>query len=129
MIKLIKQLFRFGIVGVICFLIDYLLMVGMTELLRIDYLISGGISFTVSTVVNYLLSMWFVFQSKKDINKVREFLVFTGLSIIGLGINEGLMWICVEKLSIFYMIAKIIVTAVVMLYNFITRKLILEDRK
>ena len=48
------------------------------------------------------------------------------LSVIGLGINQILMWVCVDKLHVHYMISKIGVTGVVMLYNFITRKLILE---
>ena len=38
------------------------------------------------------------------------------------------MWVFVSMIHIFYMVAKIIVTAIVMLYNFITRKLFLEKK-
>lgn len=124
--KLIEQLMKFGIVGVICFGIDYGLMIFLTELCGISYLVSSGISFSVSVMVNYTLSLKFVFETDKDKNKIVEFLIFIILSVVGLGINQVLMWVCVDKLHVYYMISKIGVTGVVMVYNFITRKLILE---
>lgn len=124
--KLIEQIMKFGVVGVICFGIDYGLMIFLTELCGISYLVSSGISFSVSVVVNYTLSLKFVFETDKDKNKIVEFLIFIILSVVGLGINQVLMWVCVDKLHVYYMISKIGVTGVVMVYNFITRKLILE---
>lgn len=125
--KLFEQIIKFGLVGFLCFFIDYGIMVFLTEIVNINYLISSGISFTVSVIVNYVLSLTFVFDTKKG-NKVKEFVIFVVLSVIGLGINQVLMWFCVDILGIFYMISKIGATAVVMVYNFITRKLILEDK-
>lgn len=117
---------KFGIVGVLCFGIDYGLMIFLTEFCGIRYLVSSGISFSVSVLVNYVLSLKFVFETDKDNNKIAEFLIFIILSVIGLGINQALMWVCVDKLKVYYMISKIGVTGVVMVYNFVTRKLILE---
>lgn len=128
MIKLIKQIFKFGIVGVICFFADFLIMLALTDIFHIHYLISNATSFTLSTVLNYLLSMRFVFKSKENVNKTVEFIVFVVLSIIGLGLNELLMYICVDSLGIIKWISKIAVTAIVMVYNFITRKLFLEGK-
>lgn len=125
--KLFEQIIKFGLVGFLCFFIDYGIMVFLTEIVNINYLISSGISFTVSVIVNYILSLTFVFDTKKG-NKIKEFVIFIILSVIGLGINQVLMWFCVDILGIFYMISKIGATAVVMVYNFITRKLILEDK-
>lgn len=126
--KLIAQIMKFGVVGVICFFIDYGLMIFLTEAMNISYLISSGISFTVSVIVNYILSLKYVFVAEEGNNKIVEFLIFVLLSTIGLGINQLLMWMCVERLNIFYMISKIAVTGIVMVYNFITRKLILEKK-
>lgn len=124
--RLAAQIMKFGVVGVLCFGIDYGLMIFLTEACGIRYLASSGISFTVSVIVNYVLSLKFVFETDKDNNKIVEFLVFIFLSVVGLGINQVLMWVCVEKLQVHYMISKIGVTGVVMVYNFVTRKLILE---
>lgn len=127
--KLIEQIIRFGFVGFLCFFIDYGIMVFLTEIVNIPYLISSGISFTVSVIVNYLLSVTFVFETDKNKNKVKEFIVFVFLSVIGLGINQLCMWFGVEILHISYMIVKIGATAVVMVYNFISRKLVIEKKE
>lgn len=102
-------------------------MIFLTEVFNVNYLISSGISFTISVIVNYVLSLTFVFDAKKG-NKIKEFIIFIVLSAVGLGINQVLMWFCVDVLGIFYMISKIGATAIVMVYNFITRKLILERK-
>ncbi len=127
--KLIEQIVKFGAVGFLCFGIDYGLMIFLTEICGISYLVSSGISFSVSVMVNYILSLKFVFETDENHNKVEEFFIFMILSVIGLGINQVLMWICVDKMHVYYMISKIGVTGVVMVYNFITRKLILEKSK
>lgn len=124
--KLIEQIMKFGVVGFLCFGIDYGLMILLTEACGISYLLSSGISFSVSVIVNYILSLKFVFDTGKGNNKIVEFLIFIILSVIGLGINQALMWVCVDKLHVHYMLSKIGVTGVVMVYNFVTRKVILE---
>lgn len=124
-----EQIIKFGFVGFLCFFIDYGVMVFLTEVFQIDYLVSGGISFTVSVIVNYILSITFVFETDKDKNKLKEFVVFVFLSVIGLGINEACMWLAVEAAGIYYMISKIGATAVVMVYNFVTRKIFIEKNK
>ena len=125
--KLIAQIIKFGLVGFLCFFIDYGIMVFLTEIASVHYLLSSGISFTVSVIVNYILSLTYVFETENG-NRVKEFVVFVALSVIGLGINQLLMWFCVDILGIFYMISKIGATAVVMVYNFVTRKVVLEKK-
>ena len=126
--KLIAQIFKFGVVGGTAFLIDFGVMIALTELCGINYLISSGISFVVSVIYNYILSVRWVFEVDENGDKRKEFVIFIVLSLIGLGLNQLLMWVFVSMIHIFYMVAKIIVTAIVMLYNFITRKLFLEKK-
>ena len=111
--KLFAQLMKFGVVGFIAFLIDYGLLAFCTEILHINYLVSATIGFTVSVVFNYLASR-------------REFIIFVVLSIVGLVINNVILWAGVELLHVHYLIVKIFATAVVMVWNFVTRKIFLD---
>ena len=123
--KLFKQLFRFGIVGFTAFLIDAGLLYILTDFLHIHYLISSVISFIVSLIYNYILSIFWVFDVKKK-QTYKEVLLFTILSVIGLGINQLVMYVGVDFLNIYYMLCKIMATIIVMIYNFITRKIFIE---
>ena len=124
--RLIQQIMKFGIVGVLAFIIDYGLMVALTELVGLVPVASATVSFIVSVVFNYVASMRFVFSHKEDMSKQREFVIFVVLSVIGLLINDGLMWAGTELVAIDYRIVKIGATAVVMVWNFVTRKLFLD---
>ena len=123
--KIINQLFKFGIVGGIAFVIDYGLLYLLTEKIGIYYLVSSLISFSVSVIFNYIASVLWVFDVDKEKSKVRNFIYFIGLSIVGLGINELIMWGGVDKLHIYYMLVKLFATAVVMVFNFIKSKMFL----
>ena len=119
---------KFGFVGFLCFFIDWGIMVFLTEVFGINPLISSTISFTVSVTVNYILSVTFVFETDKNANKGSQFVIFVLLSIVGLGVNELCMWLGTDLLGIHYMITKVGAPAVVMVYNFITRKIFIEKK-
>ena len=126
--RLIGQFIKFGFVGAICFVVDYGLMVFLTEMINMPYLVSCAISFSIAVVVNYYLSMKYVFASRDDLNRRQEFIIFVILSLAGLALTEFLMWVLVSKFGIYYMFSKIIVTGIVMIFNFATRKLLLDAK-
>ena len=150
--KLIEQMLKFGIVGFVCFFIDYIIgLITLNIVLSIGVFgadsfsmgsqIGSALGFTVSVIVNYILSFKFVFERKEDMNRKAEFIIFVILSIIGLGLNQLIIWICtvpiynnvawIQRLlgyNLAYTAAKVIATAIVMVYNFITRKIFLEKK-
>ena len=125
--KLIAQFMKFGVVGVIAFIIDFGVMVFLTEVFAVPYLISTTIAFTVSVIFNYVASMRYVFVRKDDMSRRREFIIFVLLSVIGLVLNDVFMWLLVDFLFIDYRISKIITTVLVAIWNFVSRKIFLED--
>ncbi|WP_370760102.1 GtrA family protein [Faecalibacillus intestinalis] len=124
--KLINQLLKFGLVGGIAFLIDYGLLFICTEWFGIYYFISSIISFSVSVIFNYIASVLWVFEVDQEKSKTKNFIIFITLSIVGLGINQIIMYYGVEVLNLYYMLIKLIATFIVMVFNFITRKMFLE---
>jgi len=124
--RLIAQIMKFGVVGVIAFVIDYGLMVLLTEVFGVPYLISATVSFSVSVIFNYFASMRYVFSHREGMSRRREFIIFVVLSVIGLGLNDLFMWVGVSLIGIDYRVTKIAVTLIVMAWNFVTRKAFLD---
>lgn len=124
--KLLKQIVRFGFVGGTAFVIDVGILMILSKYIGVNYMIANVISFTISVIYNYILSMILVFDVKEDISKKKGLIAFIILSIIGLGINEIIMKICVSIWMIPILVSKIIATTIVMVYNFISRKILLE---
>lgn len=124
--KLVRQIAAFGVVGAVAFIIDYTVMLALTEILGAPYIVSTTVGFTVSVVFNYTASMRYVFRRREETSRRREFIIFVALSVVGLGLNDIAMILSVDILGVDYRIAKIAVTAVVMVFNFVTRKMLLD---
>lgn len=127
--KLIEQIMKFSVVGVIAFVIDFGVMVFLTEVFGIDPVISATVSFIISVIFNYAASMRYVFSHREGMSRTREFIIFVVLSAIGLGINDLLIWAGTDLASFDYRLVKIFATAVVMVWNFVTRKIFLEGEE
>ena len=119
---LLGQFVRFGVVGVAAAVIDFGVLIALTELLGIDPVLSAGISFTASVIFNYFASMRFVFTRREDLGRAAEVLAFVALSLVGLAINEALMWLGVTALGAHYVFVKVFATCAVMIWNFSSRK-------
>ena len=105
-------------------------------------LIGAIFGFTISVIINYILSMKYVFTRKEDMDRKREFVIFVILSLIGLGLNELIIAFSIDVVYVHISalaeilspgmataFAKIVATGVVMVYNFITRKMFLEQKE
>ena len=124
--KLFKQIFKFLIVGGLAFIVDYVILIFSKEILKLPILVSSGLAFSLSVVFNYILSVKWVFDVNEKNSQKKNFVIFIVLSIIGLIITEIIMEVGCNYFKVYYLIVKIIATAIVMIFNFITRKIFLE---
>ena len=124
--KLIRQLIRFGITGGLAFVIDYVVAIFLTEVVKVNYLAASTLSFSLAVTFNYILSIYWVFVPNERKNRRVMILLFWVFSIIGLAINDLLIWVWVERIGLHYIIAKILATGIVMIFNFVTRKRFIE---
>ena len=147
--KLIEQILKFGVVGVVCFGIDFVITLVVAAICRNFGMATSPAAlfgafwgFTISVIINYILSMKFVFVRKENMDRRKEFVIFVILSLFGLLLNELIIWFCVDVVyeaiaDMFAWLtaglvtagAKIIATGIVMVYNFITRKIFLEQKE
>ena len=144
---LIAQILKFGVVGGLSFVIDFIITLIVSyvcRLLGMDVAtaatVGGLFGFCISLIFNYLMSMRFVFERRDDLDRKKEFAIFAFLSLIGLGINELILYFGVivcdktvpqlvtEYPSYVTAGVKMVATGVVMVYNFISRKMTLERR-
>ncbi|PMC55662.1 GtrA family protein [Gardnerella swidsinskii] len=136
--KLIEQVVKFGIVGIIALIIDVALL-NLLMLAHLNNVVAGTISFVISLIFNYIASMKYVFKHREDMAKWMELLIFVISAVIGLLINDLIIWAStlgmVESLrgSAVYVlrtnIGKLVATVVVAVWNFVIRKWLLDDTK
>lgn len=120
---------KFGVVGVIATVIDFGVMNILYYGLGLDILIANTSGFVISLIFNYLASMKYVFAHKEGMSCRREFVIFVVLSVIGLVLNDGIVLALKSGLGLEANLAKICATALVMVYNFVTRKIFLEGEE
>ena len=140
---LMQQILRFGVVGGLSFLIDlavYSAIVFVFGDEKTTVAVAAFFSFMTSVTFNYIASMKYVFERDESKDRKAEFTIFVILSAIGLVLNEviimgvlviyditpflrsGLLW---DFKSI---VGKIFATGIVMVYNFISRKIFIEKK-
>lgn len=120
------QFFRYLFVGGIATVVDWGVLMGLTELLQLHHLVSAIFAFLAGLGTNFLLSKLLVFRaSEAKTNSLLEFLGYALIGVIGLGMTELIMFLFTDGLSLHYMLSKAIATAVVLVWNYLARKLLL----
>ena len=133
------ELFRFALVGAVAAICDFLCTsatrgaLNATGLVDVNHgatiitALAVTVGFAVSVIVNYVLSVYMVYKSstKSTAGRWWGVILFILLSAVGLGIGIGIeMWLY-DYVGLSYIIVFIIRTLVVLVWNYISRKLIL----
>jgi len=102
---------RFGTSSSFTLMIDILLLFAFVEFLEIFYLIAAAMSFTISTSINYFINRNWGFKGTLT-SALRGYTLFLLFSILGILLTVFLMWFTVEKIGLYYLIARIIVAII-----------------
>ena len=123
------QFIRYVFVGGIATVVDWGVLFLLTEYAHIHHLVSAIIAFVAGLITNFFLSKLLVFKANEArVNAVMEFVSYAVIGVIGLGITELIMFLFTDCLNTHYMISKVIATAVVLVWNYLARKLILYKK-
>jgi len=114
------KFFRYLFVGGTATVVDMGALYVFTSILGLNYLISAAIGFVLGVTANYLMCIAWVFKSSGKIEK--EIILFVIIGIGGLILNEVIIWLLVEEAGLYFMIAKVVAVAAVMVWNFGMRK-------
>lgn len=123
---------RYLAVGGAAFLVDFGVLVlfnsVLPELYGYRLYVSTALGFIAGLIFNYIFSLLFVFKSAKNSNVGRSaaaFIVFALVGLVGLGLTELGMYLGAGLLKLHYMAVKICVTGIVLLWNYLGRKILI----
>ena len=127
------EFLRYLLVGGGAFIVDFSSLFLLKEYVIPDLngaglYISTTIAFLLGLFVNYVFSLLFVFKVAKDENRgktAKDVILFVTIGVIGLGLTNLGMYIGDDVLHINYLIVKLFVTAVVLLWNYGARKILI----
>jgi len=127
--NLFVQFFRYFGVSGICFLVDTGTLFILTEYAGIHYQISTLVGYSLGMILNYILSVTWIFKTKRFANKPMEFGFFVGIGLAGMVINQGVMWLCTDLIGFYFMLSRVISAGIGYTWKFFARKYILFHRK
>ena len=130
--NIVGQFLRYFVTGGLAFVVDFGIFALAFYCFDIHYLLANLIGLMGGNVVNYLLSIGWVFSAEKrkmEKHLLMEITIFVLISLVGMGLNEFLMYVFVGKLAVHELISKVVAAIIVLLYNFFARKLILFKNK
>lgn len=132
--RLVRQMLRFSVIGTTAFVLDTLLFWIFIKC-GINQNIALAMAFILTLVYNYIFSIRWVFEAKKK-NSSATMFVFAVLSVIGLVLTEIIYSVLIHLIidyslnihpsDTWKLFAKVVSSFIVMIYNFVTRKLFLE---
>lgn len=122
----LAELIRFGFSGGVCFVVElglYALLEQVLHLPPVPW--ATGIAFLLSTGLNYLLCVRWVFPAagQQRAGAQAGFLI---TSLIGLLLNEGLMALLTGSLHAPGIPSKVVASVLVMAWNYVTKRKILN---
>ncbi len=89
---LITKFIKFGIVGASGMLVHFSVLYLFKEVVGLNPFLANTIGFVTAATTNYILNRIWTFHSQEKQVAV-EYLKFILVSVIGLGVNNGTMWI------------------------------------
>ena len=130
--KLLEEFGRYLLVGGTAFAVDIAILLIFKNYVFYNFVIgvyiSTALGFIGGLMYNYILSLTFVFENAKAQNKgktIGAFIAFLLIGLAGLLLTEAGMYIGIEIFAINYLVVRVLVAAVVLIWNYGIRKILI----
>ena len=118
-----KDLILYVIVGGLATVAEWVVFYLLNGVLSMGYMIATVLAYILSTFANWAFGRLIMFRG--DGNLLAELCKIYLASLVGLGLNLLIMWILVDKLCVAEMVSKMAATALVFLWNYLIRRLVI----
>ncbi len=115
---------RYFVVGGVSACVDIGLFLAFAQGLGLPYLRVAAASFVIATLVNYFLSVRFVFASGQRFGRRWEIAMVYLVSGVGLALNQAILFLCVEVAYLGLLLSKLTATGTVFFWNYLARRLL-----
>ena len=119
---------RYVAASAAAFAIDFIVYAALIRIAGWHYLLAAPAAFALGLATIYLLSVRLVFRERRISDARVEFVVFAAIGLLGMAVNQAMLYAGVEGLSLSYEGAKLLAAALVFCTNFALRKLLLFTR-
>ena len=116
-VEFILKFLKFCAVGASGVVVDFGITYLCKEFIKLNKYISNSIGFIAAATTNYFLNRVWTFQSQSP-EIFKQYITFFGFSLIGLGINNLVIYLLHEKMKINFYLAKLFAIGVVTFWNF-----------
>lgn len=113
----VVKFIKFGLVGATGVVVDFGITWILKEWARVNRYVASSVGFFCAVISNYILNRIWTFESH-DSAVGLQFAKFFGVALVGLAINNSLIYYFHERRKISFYVAKAIATGIVVLWNF-----------
>ncbi len=126
--SLAKEGFRYFGASALALGIDLATYSGLIYFAGVHYLVAAPVGFALGLALIYLLSVRWVFAERRLADRRVEFTVFALIGLAGMGINELVIYVGVDRFALGPVPAKLLSSGLVFCFNFASRKFLLFTR-
>ena len=123
--RLLVDLLRYGVASVASLAVDAATLLLLASFLGVNYLVAASLGFLCGLAAVYVLSVLYVYEDRRRLRPAQEAAGFLVTGLIGLILTQASMALLVGACDLPIVAAKIPTVAVVFLFNFLSRRILL----
>jgi len=126
-----KKIFKFGLVGISGILVNMSVLWYLTEFVGLYYLVSSLFAIELSIINNFIWNDLWTFKSgvlHKRSSRLQRLITFHVISVGGLVINWGVLYLLTSVVGVYYLIANLIGILLAFGWNFMMNRRVTWQR-
>ena len=127
-LKKYREILLYLVFGVLTTVINIISFYLLSDILKINWMISNVAAWIVSVLFAYFTNKKYVFESKNK-NVIKEFTSFVVCRVLSLGIDMAVMKLLIDVLSVNKLFSKIVSNVIVIIANYIFSKFLIFKGK
>ncbi|MGN7205832.1 GtrA family protein [Pedobacter sp. SAFR-022] len=112
------SLIKFGFTGMSGLVIDFSVTWLLKDELHLNKFLANAAGFTMAVISNYIINRLWTFSERERTKVSRQFASFLMVSLVGLLLNSGFVYLFNEQLGLHFYLSKAIAIILVFFWNF-----------